>query len=92
MTICRIDDADRLDVSYQKKMSSGTALTLVLSVLILFAGLFAYGSISISDSDINAGFILILIPVLIVLLLGDIKYRSGSHQRCGTILRPYYGA
>lgn len=69
MTICRIDDADRLDVSYQKKMSSGTAITIVLSVLILFAGLFAYGSISISDSDINAGFILILIPVLIVLLL-----------------------
>jgi hypothetical protein len=69
MTVCRIDDADRLHAAYQQKMSAGTGVTIILSVLILFFGLMAYGFIALSDSGIKAGFILFLIPVLIVLLL-----------------------
>lgn len=69
MTVCRIDDADRLHAAYQQKMSAGTGVTIILSVLILFFGLMTYGFIALSDSGIKAGFILFLIPVLIVLLL-----------------------
>ena len=69
MTVCRIDDADRLHTTYQSKMSAGTGVTIILSVLILFFGLVAYGFIALSDSGIKAGFILFLIPLLIVLLL-----------------------
>ena len=50
-------------------MSAGTGVTIVLSVLILFVGLMTYGFIALSDSGIKAGFILFLIPVLIVFLL-----------------------
>ena len=69
MTVCRIDDADRLHATYQQKMSAGTGVTIILSVLILFVGLVIYGFVALSDSGIRAGFILFLIPVLIVLLL-----------------------
>ncbi len=69
MTVCRIDDADRLHATYQQKMSSGTGVTIILSVLILFFGLITYGFIALSDSEIRAGFILFLIPLLIALLL-----------------------
>ena len=69
MTVCRIDDADRLHATYQQKMSAGTGVTIILSVLILFVGLVIYGFVALSDSGIKAGFILFLIPALIVLLL-----------------------
>lgn len=69
MTVCRIDDADRLHATYQQKMSAGTGVTIILSVLILFFGLITYGFIALSDSEIRAGFILFLIPLLIALLL-----------------------
>ena len=69
MTVCRIDDADRLHATYQQKMSAGTGVTIILSVLILFVGLVIYGFVALSDSGIRAGFILFLIPALIVLLL-----------------------
>jgi len=69
MTVCRIEDADKICSTYQHKMSSGAAMTIFLSILILFGGLVAYGFIALSDSGINPLFILILIPVLIGLLL-----------------------
>lgn len=69
MTVCRIDDADRLHATYQQKMSAGTGVTIILSVLILFVGLVIYGFVALSDSGIRAGFILFLIPALIILLL-----------------------
>ncbi|MCR4795520.1 MAG: hypothetical protein K5898_10240 [Ruminococcus sp.] len=68
MTVCRLDDADRIDATYQQKMSGGTGITIILSVLILFVGLVVYGFIALSDNDINPLFILILIPVLIGLI------------------------
>ena len=69
MTVCRIDDADRLHATYQNKMTSGTALTIVLSMLILFVGLIVYGVIATSYSGKEMLFILIMIPVLIGLVL-----------------------
>jgi len=69
MTVCRIDDADRLYATYQNKMTSGTALTIVLSILILFVGLIVYGVIATSYSGEEMLFILIMIPVLIGLVL-----------------------
>lgn len=69
MTVCRIDDADRLHAAYQQKMSAGTGVTIILSVLILFVGLVIYGFVALSDSGMKTGFILFLIPALIVLLL-----------------------
>ena len=69
MTVCRIDDADRLHATYQQKMSAGTGVTIILSVLILFVGLVIYGFVALSDSGMKTGFILFLIPALIVLLL-----------------------
>lgn len=70
MTVCRIDDADRLHATYQQKMSGGTGVTIILSVLVLFAALIVYGMLSLSDSDINAGFIFPLMLILLVLIIG----------------------
>lgn len=67
MEVCRIDDADRLHVTYRKKTTGVSAACTVVIAVILIAGLTAYGFISMADG--NGGMALLVMVLLMALAL-----------------------
>lgn len=66
MTISRIDDADNLHVTYERKVTSVIWTRIVISIVISFFGLIAWG-LALMETD--SGGIVLVITVLLVALL-----------------------
>lgn len=66
MTISRIDDADNLHVTYERKVTSVIWVRIVVSIVISFFGLIGWG---IAEMQTDSGGIILVITVLLVALL-----------------------
>lgn len=66
MTISRIDDADNLHVTYERKVTSVIWTRIVISIVISFFGLIGWG---IAEMQTDSGGIILVITVLLVALL-----------------------
>ena len=66
MTISRIDDADNLHVTYEKKVTSVIWTRIVVSIIVSFFGLIGWG-LALMETD--SGGIILVITVLLVALL-----------------------
>lgn len=70
MTICRIDDADRLHVTYQQKVSNVIWVRVAVSAVILFMGVIAYGFIALDTDSGASAFVITFILIALVIASG----------------------
>lgn len=69
MTISRIDDADRLYVTYQQKVTNVIWKRVAVSAVLLFLGVFAYGFAAMETESGNGDVVWLITFAVIALLI-----------------------
>ena len=79
MTISRIDDADRMHVTYQNKVSHVIWVKVAVSVVILFIGVFAYGFISMNSDSGDYVWLITFVLIAFQILTGYLKMMRNNN-------------